>query len=631
MLHINDITFRFGGRVLFDHATAVVNKGHRVALVGRNGTGKSTLLKIIIGELGLDGGAVTLPAGLKIGMVAQEAPSSEDSLLDTVLAADKERTALLAEAETASDPHRIGEIHARLGDIAAHSAPSRAARILAGLGFDSEAQQRPCSSFSGGWRMRVALAGVLFAAPDLLLLDEPTNHLDLEATLWLEAYLKNYPHTILLVSHDRDLLNSVPTQTIHVDNGKLVSYTGGYDQFLRVRKAQRELLAAQAVKQDAARAHMQAYVDRFRFKASKARQAQSRLKALEKMEVITLAEDEDAVKFNFPEPEALAPPLISLNDVSVGYGDKVILRRLNLRIDMDDRIALLGANGNGKSTLVKLLSGRLGAMGGDCRRSSKLKIGYFAQHQTDELNVDYTPVQQMARTMPQAPESKVRAQLGRFGFSQGKADTKIADLSGGEKARLLLALMSREAPNILMLDEPTNHLDIDSREALVEAVNNFEGAVILISHDPHLVELCADRLWLVSEGTCKTFDGDLDDYRKLLLESAKADRADAKDTGGPAAASAKDRRRAAAEARAQLAPLRKKVQDAEKRVHTLTDKKAAIETKLADPKVYGGPSAEVTKLQIDLGAVSKQLETAEEEWLMLAEEYETAAAEAGGA
>jgi len=631
MLHINDLTFRFGGRVLFDHASAVVSKGHRVALVGRNGTGKSTLLKVISGQLQTDDGAITLPAGMRMGMVAQEAPSGPITLIDAVLAADVERTALLAEAETATDPMRIGEIHNRLADIEAHSAPARAAQVLSGLGFDADAHTRPCSDFSGGWRMRVALAGVLFSRPDLLLLDEPTNHLDLEATIWLEGYLKNYPHTILLVSHDRELLNAVPNTTIHIDNGKLVTYSGNYDSFLRQRRANMERLQSMATKQEARRKHMMSYVDRFRFKASKARQAQSRLKLLEKMETITLMEEDAEVVFNFPPPDEMAPPLIALDGVSIGYGDTTILRRVTLRIDMEDRIGLLGANGNGKSTLVKLLAGRLKPMAGEMHRPSKLRVGYFAQHQSDELDLSLTPIQQTQRVMPGALEEKVRAHLGRFGFQQSKAETKIADLSGGEKARLLLALMSREIPHILMLDEPTNHLDIDSREALIEAINDFPGAVIIISHDPHLIELTVDRLLLVANGTVQPYDGDLADYRRFLLDRAKAERAVAKagTSDRDAGPNKKDQRRAAAEARTALAPLKRKATDAEALVTKLTEEKRKIETRMADPTLYSGPADKLTKLQIDLGVVEKKLATAEETWLEALETYESAAAEAG--
>ncbi|WP_448187259.1 ABC-F family ATP-binding cassette domain-containing protein [Azospirillum sp. sgz301742] len=626
MLHINDLTFRYGGRVLFDQATAVVPRGHRVALVGRNGCGKSTLLKLIAGTLHADGGSLTLPTGMRMGMVAQEVPAGATSLIDTVLAADTERTALLAEAETAHDPNRIAEVHTRLADIEAHSAPARAAQILSGLGFDSDQQLRPCSDFSGGWRMRVALAGVLFARPDLLLLDEPTNHLDLEATIWLENYLKNYPHTILLVSHDRDLLNSVPTTTIHVDQGKLVTYSGNYDRFIATRRANIERLQSQNAKTEAARKHVQSYIDRFRYKANKARQAQSRIKMLERMDTVVEIAVDERVSFDFPQPEGLSPPLIALENVTVGYGDKAILKRVDLRIDMDDRIALLGANGNGKSTLVKLLAGRLQAMHGEMRRPGKLKIGYFAQHQAEELDLSLTPVQQMQRVMPLVLEEKVRAHLGRFGFPQAKAETKISSLSGGEKARLLFAMMSREAPHILMLDEPTNHLDLDSREALIQAINGFEGAVILISHDPHLIELTADRLWLVADGTCRAFDGDMDDYRRMLLDRSRAERSEARGDTGP---SRKDQRRASAEARVALAPLKKKATDAETAVTKLSTEKAKIEAKLANPKLYEGPSEPLRKLQIDLGAVEKKLAAAEEVWLEALEVYEAAAAEAG--
>jgi ATP-binding cassette subfamily F protein 3 len=634
MLHINELTFRFGGRVIFDRASVAIPKGHRVALVGRNGTGKTTLLRLIAGELAPDGGGISVPAGTRIGAVAQEVPSSGRSLLDTVLAADTERTALLAEAETAHDPHRIAEIHTRLADIQAHAAPARAARILAGLGFDSDAQARPCSDFSGGWRMRVALAAMLFSAPDLLLLDEPTNHLDLEATLWLEDYLRNYPNTILLVSHDRDLLNKVPTTTVHVDQGKLVSYAGGYDQFERTRRANLERLAATQARQVVERERIQAFIDRFRYKATKARQAQSRIKMLERMEPIISVVEEHTVNFDFPSPEALAPPLIQLENVTVGYDGRPILRNLDLRIDMDDRIAMLGANGNGKSTLVKLLADRLTPLSGEVRKSSKLKVGYFAQHQTDELDPNLTAVAQARAWMPNELEVRVRAHLGRFGFPQQKAETQIAKLSGGEKARLLFALMSREAPHILMLDEPTNHLDIDSREALIQAINGFEGAVILISHDPHLIELTADRLWLVDGGTCQPYDGDLEDYRKLLLDKRRTERSEARAdaaTGRDTGSSRRDQRRAAAELRTQLAPLKRKADDLEKQIGKLTKERQALETKLADPALYEGPADKVRKLQIDLGEIEKKLRTAEDAWMEALEALETAEAEAGAA
>mgnify|MGYP001190364410 CR=1 FL=1 len=631
MLQINDATYRIGGRLILDQATVAVSRGHRVGLVGANGTGKTTLLRLIAGELPLDGGSITVPQRWRIGMVAQEAPGGEQSLLDTVLAADIERSALLVEAETATDPDRIAEIHTRLADIEAHTAPARAAAILSGLGFDEAAQARPCRELSGGMRMRVALASTLFTRPDLLLLDEPTNHLDLEASLWLEGFLKSYPETILLVSHDRDLLNRVVDTTIHLERGKLVSYAGGYDQFERTRRMKMEHLAALQAKQLAQRRHMQAFIDRFRYKASKARQAQSRLKALERMEPIVSVIEDRTVTFDFPDPEPLSPPLIALEGVKAGYGDKVVLSGLNQRIDMDDRIALLGANGNGKSTLVKLLAGRLPPLSGTIRRSSKLKVGYFAQHQTEELNPRLDALTQAKEWMPLATEEKVRAHLGRFGFVQERAETLIGNLSGGEKARLLFALMTRDAPHILMLDEPTNHLDIDSREALVQAINAYQGAVVLITHDPHLIELTADRLWLVADGTVKAFDGDIEDYRRLLAEQRRSERAErnaAKAADRVETVNRRDQRRAAAESRAALAPLRKQAKDAEARIAKLEKEKAALEQQLADPALYEGPADKVTRLQIALHETETAIAAAEEAWLEAQTRLEEAA-EAG--
>ena len=630
MLHINDLTFRFGGRVLFDQATVVVPRGHKVALIGRNGTGKTTLLKLLAGDLHPDGGSVTVAPGCRLGRLSQDAPDGPLSLLDTVLAFDTERAALLAESETAHDPHRIAEIHTRLADIQAHSAPARAAGILAGLGFDAATQARPVGEFSGGWKMRVALAGILFSAPDLLLLDEPTNHLDLEATIWLEGFLKSYPHTILLVSHDRELLNEVPTRTVHIDQGKLVSYSGGYDQFERTRRANLERLQALQTRQLAQRAHLQSFIDRFRAKATKARQAQSRIKALERMEPIVGIVEENTPVFDFPSPEGLAPPLLVLDTISAGYDGRAVLSKINLRIDIDDRIALLGANGNGKSTLIKLLAGRLQPMGGEIRRSGKLRVGYFSQDQAEELDLALTPIQQMQRLMPTVPEDKVRGHLARFGLARDRAENVTSKLSGGEKARLLFALMTRDAPHVLMLDEPTNHLDIDSRSALIQAINGFEGAVILISHDPHLIELTADRLWLVEGGTCTSYEDDLEAYRTLLLDRARS--ANKGDSGSQQAGqpTKKDQRRAAADLRAALAPLRRQAGEAEKLVGKLTADSARLEARLADPATYSGPAAEVAKLQKDLGDLKKRLAAAEDDWLEALEALEAAATEQGG-
>jgi ATP-binding cassette subfamily F protein 3 len=556
MLQIKSLTYRIAGQPLLEQAQASVDKGWRVGFVGRNGSGKTTLLKLIMGQLGPDEGEISVPRAWRIGTVAQEAPSGPESLIATVLAADGERTRLLAEAEHAEDPHRIGEIHERLAAIGADSAPARAARILAGLGFDEPSQARPCAELSGGWRMRVALAALLFSAPDLLLLDEPTNHLDLEATLWLESFLKRYRGTLLLVSHDRDLLNRVPDKILHLEARALTLYSGNYDRFERTRRERLAHQAALQVKQMAERRHIQTYIDRFRYKASKARQAQSRIKALERMEPIASLVESRTVAFRFPEPKGLAPPLMTLDQAAVGYvPDRPVLRHLDLRLDPDDRIALLGPNGNGKSTLVKLLAGRLQPSAGHLFKAPKLSVGYFAQDQAEELDLEATPLDHVARLLPKTLPERRRAHLGAFGFGQDKAEVRVGSLSGGEKARLLFALMGQGTPQMLLLDEPTNHLDVDSRQALVQALNDFAGAVVLVTHDPHLIELVADRLWLVADGTVAPYDGDLDDYRRLLLERSRANRPKA--NGGATGQNRKDKRRAAAEARAATAHLRR--------------------------------------------------------------------------
>ena len=622
MLHINDMTHYVGGRRLFDRATLAIPAGGRVALVGRNGTGKTTLLRLIAGEAQPDSGTVAVRVGARLGVVAQTAPGGAQSPLAFVLAADTERSALLEEAETASDAGRIADIHTRLADIGAHSAPARAGSILHGLGFDAPAQGRSLETFSGGWRMRVALAAVLFADPDLLLLDEPTNHLDLEATMWLEGHLARWPRTLLVVSHDRALVNKVANRTVHLSEGRLTAYGGGFDAFERARRERLALDARTRAKMDARRQHMQAFVDRFRYKANKARQAQSRIKALAKLEPPVAVVEDRAPCFDFPEPVPLAPPLLRAEGATVGYApDRPVLTGLNLRIDMDDRIALLGANGNGKTTLARFLAGRLAPLSGQRTASGKLTVGYYAQDQADELNMAQSPLEQLAALMPRADRTRLRAHLGRFGFSGDHAEVAAGALSGGEKARLVFALMCHAAPHILLLDEPTNHLDMDARAALVQALNAYSGAVVLITHDRGLIELCAERLWLVTDGTCQPFDGDLDDYRRAVLSEGSAPGNGAAKAGK---ATRKDTRRAAAARRAELAPLRRRVKDTEAAVARLAAEKAALDEKLADASLYDGPAEAVAALTQQQGILARDLAAAEAAWLDASDALERA-------
>ncbi len=611
MLRISDITYNIAGRSLLEGASAVIPEGHKVGLVGRNGTGKTTLFRLIRGELALEGGNISLPSQARIGGVAQEVPASATSLLDTVLAADTERAALLA--EDATDPARIAEIQTRLADIDAWSAEARAATILKGLGFDDDEQLLPCSDFSGGWRMRVALAAVLFAQPDLLLLDEPTNYLDLEGALWLENYLAKYPHTVIIISHDRGLLNRAVQGILHLEDRKLTFYQGPYDQFARQRAEKLALAAAMSKKQEARRAHLQSYVDRFRYKADKARQAQSRLKELSKMEPISTPQEAGLKRFDFPNPEELSPPIIHMEGVSTGYDGTPVLSRLNLRIDQDDRIALLGKNGQGKSTLSKLLSDRLPKLAGKMTRSSKLRIGYFAQHQVDELHVDETPLDHLRRERPTETPAKLRARLAGFGLGPEQAETVVARLSGGQKARLSLLLATLDAPHMLILDEPTNHLDIESREALVEALTNYTGAVILVSHDMHLLELVADRLWLVSDGTVKPFEDDLHAYRKMLLTQDKPAK--------PAPPAVKPKR----PGRDAVLALRAEVRKSEARVTKLNDMRDKLATKLADPALYEDAKiGEMEVWQKKYAEVMDALDRAESLWMKDLENLEAA-------
>jgi ATP-binding cassette subfamily F protein 3 len=625
MLSISGITYRVAGRVLLDDATAQIAAGWKVGLIGRNGTGKSTLLDLIRGELSLDGGEISLPRDAHIGFVAQEAPAGATTPIEMVLEADEERHQLMAEAEHAEDAERVAEIHERLATIGAHSAEARAAGILAGLGFDHDAQQRPLSSFSGGWRMRVALAAALFAEPELLLLDEPTNHLDLEASLWLAEFLRRYRKTLLLVSHDRQFLDDVVDHILHLGERKLTLYSGGYEDFARARRENLSRQQALASRQDDERKKLQAFIDRFRAKATKARQAQSRVKALAKLEPISLSEEEPPVTLAFPEPGELAPPLISIYNASTGYEpDKPILRHLDLRIDPDDRIALLGANGNGKSTFAKLLAGRLALQSGEITRARRFGCGFFAQHQIEELDPGATAYEHLARAMPKALPEALRARLARFGFGVDKVFVKAENLSGGEKARLNFALMSVDAPPMLILDEPTNHLDLEAREALVAAINDFPGAVVLVSHDWHLLSLTADRLWLVADGTVKPYDGDLEDYRRMILAptSSSGDR----ETNKADAKQRRENRKAAAGRRRELEPLRRQLKDAEKAVADITKRKEALDQRIADPTTYAGAS-DVTALMREQAALAETLGVAEIRWLAAAEAIENAEAE----
>src|SRR3984957_1787725 len=624
MLAMSDISVRIAGRLLIDHSSVQITPGARVGFVGRNGVGKSTLFHAIRGDLPTESGTIAIPPRWQIGSLAQEAPNGPEKLIEVVLKADRERETLMREAEAASEPTRIAEIQARLGDIEAHSAPARAAAILSGLGFSSEDQNRPCSEFSGGWRMRVALAATLFAAPDLLLLDEPTNYLDLEGTLWLEDHLANYPRTVIVISHDRDLLETSVDQILHLDRGKLSLYKGSYSSF-EEQRATRELLDAKHAKRQAdERKRLQAFVDRFKAKASKARQAQSRVKMLERMKTVTAPVTQDVREISFPTPEKmLSPPIIAVDNVSVGYDPKnPVLNRVTLRIDTDDRIALLGSNGNGKSTLVKLLAGKLPPFAGHVTRADKLSVGYFAQHQVDELNLDASPYDHVRKLMPDAPETKVRGRTGAIGFSGKAGDTLVKSLSGGEKARLLLGLATFFGPNMNILDEPTNHLDIDSRAALAEAINEFPGAVMMVSHDRYLIEACADQLWVVADHTVTSYDGDLDDYRRMVL-SARGMRTNSRDRGGEERGGGRDKpARVRSEKRI---PLKQKISDAEAEIARINGIISKIDTALALPDLYKRDPKQAAQLTKARAGAANALQRAEEEWLAASSQYDEAA------
>ncbi len=620
MLTVNGLTVRLGGRTILDRASVAIRPNSRVGLIGRNGAGKSTLMKVMVGQLEADEGGVEMPRRTRLGYIAQDAPSGTQTPFEAVLAADTERAALMAEAETCTDPDRLGHVYDRLIAIDAYTADSRAARILLGLGFDEEMQGRPLDNYSGGWKMRVALAALLFSAPDVLLLDEPSNHLDLEATLWLENFLKSYPGTLVIISHERDLLNNVVDTIAHLERGKITLYSGGYDDFERQRAERAAQLAAAKAAQDAQRARLQDYVARNSARASTAKQAQSRAKMLAKMQPIAAMADDPGLSFTFPSPSELKPPLITLDLAAVGYAGTPVLQRLNLRIDPDDRVALLGRNGNGKTTLARLLAAQLPPLEGAMNASGKMKVGYFTQYQVEELHGDETPLQHMIRAMDGKTPAAVRAQLGRFGFSGDKATTLTSKLSGGERARLALALITRDAPHLLILDEPTNHLDVDAREALVQALNDYDGAVILISHDRHMVELTADRLVLVDGGKAIDYPGSIDDYIDFIL-GRNQPKTDAK------AKTSKAERKPAL-SRDDAKALKREAREAEAECAKLESEVAAVDAALADPASAAPALARLSMgdLAKHRAALADRLADAERRWMTASEKLEQEAA-----
>jgi ATP-binding cassette subfamily F protein 3 len=614
MLHLSALTYRLGERLLIDNAAAALPSGAHVGLVGRNGAGKTTLFRLIRGDLAPESGAVIVPKGARVGSVEQEAPAGAGSLIDFVLSADTEREALMAEAETATEPERIAEIHTRLVDIEAHNAPARAARILKGLGFDEPAQRRPLGEFSGGWRMRVALAAVLFSEPDLLLLDEPTNYLDLEGVLWLTDYLKSCPATIVVISHDRDLLDDVAQQILHLDRGKLTLWSGGYSSFERQRREQQILAGKAAKKQEERRAHLQAFVDRFRAKASKAVQAQSRLKMLAKMEPVAAVVDDNVQPFKWPPvARRLSPPIVTMDKVSAGYDGRAVIARIDLTLADDDRIGLLGQNGNGKSTFAKLIAGRLEPLTGRMTRANRLQVGYFAQHQIDELEPGGSVYDHVAERMRGERESKIRGRAAMIGFSGARVATKVESLSGGEKARLMMGLAAFDGPQLLILDEPTNHLDIDSRGELIEAINDYEGACILVSHDRRLLEACVDRLWLAANGTVKPFEGDLADYSRFVLGSAERPEQRPRRESAPAAAAGPKR---------EPAPLKREIAALEDKVNRFQDLLRRVDDALAEASARGGEALKIADLAAKRAELERALTATERAWFELAAEAE---------
>ncbi len=620
MIRINKVSYSIAGKQLLKYASTVIPAGHKVGIVGRNGVGKTTLFNLITQRAEPDDGSIEIPEKLRVGEVLQELPSNDLNLLDTVVSADIERTNLLKESETVTDPTRISEVFERLNDIDAYSAEARASSILAGLGFSHESQLLPCSQFSGGWQMRVALASILFSQPDILLLDEPTNYLDLEGNIWLENYLSKYPYTVIIISHDRTLLNKSVNSILHFHKMELNFYSGNYDSFVRTRTEKLRLDTANAKKTTAAREHLQSFVDRFRAKASKAKQAQSRLKMLEKMQPISDLSETSVSKFYFPDPAELSPPLLTMDSVSVGYNGTPVLKNLNIRIDERDRIALLGQNGEGKTTFAKLIVGKLKSISGQITKAPKLKIGYFSQHQVDELVLSETPLQHLAQVLLDVPQAKLRATLARGGIGSEQVETKVGDLSGGQKARLSLLLSTIEQPHLMILDEPTNHLDMESREELIIALTSYKGSVIIVSHDTHLINATADKLWQVGGGEIKPFENDLDTYQRLLLAERSGNQKSKKNTQ-----ISSKKKEPTTTSNKILTPLKNQVKKCEERVIKIEKQKQDIEAKLVDPNFFVNDKKKQSQpLNKEHYKVLLELEAAELEWLTATEKWEAA-------
>ncbi len=631
MITFSEIQLLRGGKPLLDQASATIHPGDKVGLVGKNGCGKSTLFALLKNELSTDAGTFNFPRQWELAWVSQETPALHRCAIDYVIDGDREYRQLeeqLQQAEQADQGTRVAELHGKLETIGGYTVRSRAAELLDGLGFSQEQMNWNLTDFSGGWRMRLNLAQALICRSDLLLLDEPTNHLDLDAVMWLERWLKTYQGTLVLISHDRDFLDPIVNRIIHIENQKLNEYTGNYSSFEAQRAQKMMQQQAMYEKQQKKMSHMQSYIDRFRYKASKARQAQSRIKALEKMEQVLPAQFDNPFSFEFRAPDALPNPILMMDEVHAGYGDKMILQQIRFNLVPGSRIGLLGRNGAGKSTLIKLLSGELQPQSGDLTYSQGVKIGYFAQHQLETLHPQETPLQHMMQIAPDQTEQQLRDYLGSFGFQGDKALEKVAPFSGGEKARLVLALIVWQKPNLLLLDEPTNHLDLDMRQALTLALQSFEGAMVIVSHDRYLLRATTDDLYLVHDKQVEPFDGDLNDYYKWLTEQHKVDRKENQSDAGSdknsnSAAAKKEQKRRDAEFRKQTAPIRKKLTQLEKQMDTLGSALAESEQQLSDTNLYNAENKEQLNQVLAAQAQSKSaLEDTEMEWMSLQEELE---------